>query len=327
MAQTNEPILTGAQVLVTGADGFVGSALCGALAGAGYGVGRAVRSLRDTVSPRATFLVGDIGPKTGWRDALAGAACVVHLAARTHVPRETAADPLAEYRRVNVEGTRRLAEQAASAGARRLVFLSSVKVNGETAGGRPFTENDLPRPEDAYGISKWEAEQVLRRVAAETGLEVVVLRPPLVYGPDVKGNFLRLLKLVARGVPLPLASVRNRRCLVYLGNLVDAIVKAIEAPQAAGQTYLVSDGEDVSTPDLIRAIARALDVRARLFPCPVALLRAAAALVGRGEEAARLTGSLQVDVSKIRRELGWSPRYPLAQGLAETARWFKGRES
>lgn len=316
------------RVLVTGANGFIGSALCRALVEAGHAPQGAVRRIVPSSKGLDTATcVGEIDGNTDWSAALGGIECIVHLAARTHMLRETAADLLAEYRRVNVEGTQRLAQQATAAGVRRFVFLSSVKVNGEMTAARAFTENDAPRPEDVYGISKWEAEQELLRISRATGLEIVVLRPPLVYGPGVKGNFLRLLRLVARGVPLPLASVHNRRSLVYLGNLVDAIVTAISAPQAAGQTYLVSDGQDVSTPDLVRAIARALDVRARLFPCPVALLRAAAALAGRGEEAARLTGSLQVDVSKIGRELGWQPRYTLEQGLAETARWFKSRES
>jgi len=325
VTQTNEPMSSAAPVLVTGAEGFIGSALCRALTGAGVAVRRAVRRARATENRATapTFEVGEISGSTNWTEALRGVECAVHLAAPAGVEGLAAADPLALYRRVNVAGSRRLAEQAATAGTRRLVFMSTIKVNGEASRERPFTENDPPRPEDAYGISKWEAEQALRDVAQKTGLELVVLRPPLVYGPGVKGNFLRLLQLVARGVPLPLASVHNRRSLVYLGNLVDAVVTAISAPQAAGQTYLVSDGEDLSTPDLIRAIARALGVRARLFPCPVALLRAAAALAGRGEEARRLTGSLQVDSSKMRRELAWSPRYTLEQGLAETARWFE----
>lgn len=311
------------RVLVTGASGFVGSALCRVLVEAGHAPRAALRRIvPGSKGPDTAVGVGEIDGNTHWSHALRGIDCVVHLAARTHVLREAAADPLAEYRRVNVEGTRRIAEQTAAAGVRRLIFLSSVKVNGETAGGLPFTESDPPQPEDAYGISKWEAEQVLRRIAEKTGLEIVVLRPPLVYGPGVKGNFLRLMKIVARGWPLPLASVKNQRSLVYVRNLVDVIVRAVEAPQAAGQTYLVSDGEDVSTPDLVRAIARALAVRPRLLPCPVALLRAATALAGHGDEAARLVGSLQVDSSKIRRELGWRPPHTLEQGLAETARWF-----
>jgi len=314
----------GDSVLVTGANGFVGRALCEALAASGRRVKRALRMAQpgrpDDVA------VGDIGADTDWRSALEGVSSVVHLAARTHVLRETAADSLAEYRRVNLDGTRRLAQEAGRAGVRRLVFVSSIKVNGEVT-ERPFTEDDAPRPEDAYGVSKWEAEQALARVAGETGLQVAVLRPPLVYGPEVKGNFLRLMGLVARGTPLPLASITNRRSLIYVGNLVDAVIKAIDVPAAAGRAYLVSDGDDVSTPDLVRAIARALGVAPRLLPCPPAMLRLGAALTGKRAELARLTGSLQVDGSRARRELGWQPGHTLTQGLAATARWYYSQSS
>jgi len=314
------------QVLITGADGFVGSALCRALEAAGFAVRRAVRR-SPGARPPLTYPIGEVNGDTDWSAALDGAGCVVHLAARTHVLRETALDPLEDYRRINVAGTRALARQAAAAGARRLVFVSSVKVNGERTLDRPYTEDDAPRPEDAYGVSKWEAERELGRVAAETGLETVVLRPPLVYGPGVKGNFLRLLAWTARGVPLPFASVDNRRSLIYVENLADAIRAAIAAPQAAGRAYLVSDGEDVSTPGLVRALAQALRVKARLFACPPAALSAAAALLGKRAEAARLTGSLQIDAARIRRELAWRPPHALAQGLAETARWYQATVS
>jgi nucleoside-diphosphate-sugar epimerase len=309
-------------VLVTGANGFVGRALCETLAASGRRVRRAVRAAASTTAD--TFAAGDIGADTDWRNALEGISCVVHLAARTHVLRETAADP--EYWRVNVDGTRRLAQQAAQFGVRRLVFVSSVKVNGE-ASEQPFTENDAPRPGDAYGVSKWEAEQALARVAVDTGLEAVVLRPPLVYGPGVKGNFLRLMNFIARGMPLPLASIANRRSLIYAGNLVDVTLRAIDAPGVAGRTYLISDGNDVSTPDLVRALARALGVAPRLLPCPPVMLMIGAALVGRRAELARLAGSLQVDGSAARRELGWRPRFNLSQGLAETARWYYSQSS
>ena len=311
------------RILVTGANGFVGSALCSVLDAAGYETRCAVR--RRTKQPQAqeqTISVGDIDGATDWAEALRDIESVVHLAARTHVIRETAPDPLATYRTVNVEGTRRLAEQAAAAGARRLVFLSSVKVNGERTAGRPFTEGDTPHPEDAYGTTKWEAEQALQAIERETGLQVVILRPPLVYGPGVKGNFLRLMKLVARGWPLPLASVRNRRSMVYVGNLVDAVLACIRSPAVADQTYLVSDGTDVSTPELVRALAKALGVAPRLFPFPPSLLMLGASFLGKGEEAARMLGSLQVDSSRIRREFGWQPPYTMQEGLAATARWF-----
>jgi len=312
-------------VLVTGANGFIGRALCGVLAASGRRVRKAVRmpvpGLPDAV------VVGDIGPDTDWRTALKGVSGVVHLAARTHVLRETATDPLAAYRKINVSGTERLARSAAAGGIRRLVIVSSVKVSGERTEERPFTEDGAPRPEDAYGVSKWEAEQALSRIAAETGLEVVALRPPLVYGPGVKGNFLRLMNLVARGVPLPLGAVDNRRSLIYTGNLAGAIVKALDAPQAAGRTYLVSDGEDVSTPDLVRGLARALGVKPRLLSLPLSALDLGARLAGRRAEFVRLTSSLQVDSSRIRRELDWRPPFTLAQGLELTAKWYHARSA
>jgi nucleoside-diphosphate-sugar epimerase len=205
--------------------------------------------------------------------------------------------------------------------------MSTIKVNGERTAERPYTENDAPRPEIAYGISKQEAEQALQDVAQKTGLEIVVLRPPLVYGPGVKGNFLRLMNLIARGVPLPLGAVDNRRSFIYIGNLASAIVQALGAPQAAGRTYLVSDGEDVSTPDLLRGLARALGVKPRLLSLPVAALGLGATLAGKRTEFARLTGSLQVDSSRIRRELDWQPPFTLAQGLERTAKWYLGRSS
>ena len=306
-------------VLVTGANGFVGRALCAALTASGRGFRASVRApLPDFPDAVA---VGEIGPDTDWRAALEGVQYVTHLVSRTDVLRETAPDPLAEYRRINVAGTLRLAQQAVLAGVRRLVFVSSIKVNGEWT-TKPFTEDDARRPEDAYGVSKQEAEQALARVTVGTGLELVVLRPPLVYGPRVKGNFLRLMDLVTRRTPLPLSSIDNRRSLIYVGNLVDAIVKATDAPHAAGRTYLVADGEDVSTPGLVRALAQALGVAPHLLPCPLALMRLGATLTGRHAELARLTGSLQVDSARIRRELDWRPPFTLAQGLAQTAQWY-----
>ena len=305
--------------LVTGATGFIGSALVAALQA--HAVRRALRQPAEDARP-GDCIVGNIGPDTDWRQALAGVDCVVHLAARTHVLEEDAADPLAAYRRINVEATRNLAQQATAAGVRRFVFLSSVKVNGEATPVLPYSETDAPAPQDAYGITKHEAEEVLRDIAARSAMELVILRPPLVYGPGVKGNFLRLLRLIERGVPLPLASVDNRRSLIYIGNLVDAIVTCIAAPAAAGKTYLVSDGEDVSTSALIGKLATAMGRSPRLLPCPVALLNLGAAVLGKRAAAMRLTGSLRVDSSRIRQELGWRPRYSLDQGLNATVQWY-----
>jgi nucleoside-diphosphate-sugar epimerase len=315
-------------VLVTGANGFIGRSLCRALVEAGHVPRAAVRRIvPGSKGPEPAICVGEIDGNTDWSKALRGIECIVHLASPSDPQRGSPADSLAEYRRVNVAGSRRLAEQAAAAGARRLVFMSTIKVNGERTAERAYTENDAPRPEDAYGISKQEAEQALRDVAQKTGLEIVVLRPPLVYGPGVKGNFQRLMRAVARGWPLPLGSIRNRRSLVFVGNLADSVVKALDAPRAAGRTYLVSDGEDVSTPDLVRGLARALGVKPRLLSLPLAALGLAATLAGKRAEFARLTGSLQVDSSRIRRELDWRPRYGLTEGLEETARWYHAQSA
>ena len=315
------------RTLVTGAEGFVGGTLCRHLQAAGYLVRATTRRAQalpqqSTAEFEPVVGIAQVDGSTDWRVALNEIDVVVHLAAKVHVMRRTAESP-AEYRRVNVEGTVKLARDAAVHGVKRMVFLSSAKVNGEQTLDQPYSERDIPRPEDAYSISKWEAEQALDRIAQETALEIAILRAPLVYGPCVKGNFLRLMRLVARGVPLPFASLNTRRSLVYVGNLADALITCLEAPAAAGKTYLVSDGEDVSTPALIRALAAALDVPARLFPCPVALLRIGAAAVGRGEEMSRLIHSLQIDSGRIRSELGWRPRYSLTEGLRETAQWFK----
>lgn len=307
------------QLFVTGATGFIGSALLAALQG--RAVRRALRQPAANPLPGDT-VVGDIDPDTDWGNALSGVDCVVHLAARTHVLKEDAVDPLATYRRINVGATRRLAQQAAAAGVRRFVFLSSIKVNGEATLGHPFTETDAPAPQDAYGISKREAEDVLRDIAARSAMELVILRPPLVHGPGVKGNFLRLLQLIHHGIPLPLASVRNRRSLIHVVNLADAIVAGMDAPAAAGKTFLVSDGEDISTPELIRRLAAGMGRPARLLPCPVMLLELGAALIGQRDAVARLAGSLQADASLLRNTLGWCPRIPLDQGLIDTARWY-----
>ena len=320
----NIDLHAGTRVLVTGATGFVGQVLCVRLAELGYTVRRAVRK-SPPISGHDRFetvAIGELGANTDWSQALAGVSVVCHLAARTHVLHETSHDPYAEFLRINVEGTRTLAQAAIRTGVRRMVFLSSIKVNGERTDVQPFTESASPQPEDAYGITKWEAEQALFAVARDTGFEAVILRPPLVYGAGVKGNFLRLMHWVERGVPLPLASITNRRSLIYVDNLVDAIVAAGISPAAAGNTYLVADNEDVSTPALIQSIAAAMQVRPRLFSFPRALLMAAAAAAGKREEVRRLTGSLQIDSSKIRGELAWIPRYRLTQGLAQTAQWY-----
>lgn len=312
------------RVLVTGATGFVGRALCPVLAEAGFRVTAAARDAAARV-PSADRIVAvpDIGPDTDWTEALKDANAVVHLAARVHRMSEGKSEALAENRRINTEGTRRLAEAAAEAGAKRFVFLSSVKVNGESTDGRaPFAETDVPAPQDSYAISKWEAEQALARIAATGALQPTILRPPLVYGPGVRANFLALLKVCRAAPPLPFGSVANRRSLLFVGNLADAVRRCLTRPEAAGKTYMVSDGEDVSTPELIRRLARAMHRPARLVPVPPSLLRFLAGLAGKGETVARLLDTLAVDGRKIRQDIGWSPPFTLGEGLARTAAWF-----
>ncbi|HEY9098814.1 MAG TPA: SDR family oxidoreductase [Thiobacillus sp.] len=307
------------KVVVTGATGFVGNALCTKLVASGYEV---VPAVRGKSGLQHEVAVGNLNASTNWQAALPGCDAVVHLAARVHVMDDTAQDPLALYRASNTESTLNLARQAAQAGVKRFVFISTIKVNGEGR-GTPYRETDAAAPKDAYAISKWEAEQGLRLISQETGMEVVILRPPLVYGPGVKANFLRLMQTVKKGWWLPLGAIHNRRSLLYLGNFVDAIRLSIEHPAAAGQTFLLDDGHPVATPDLIRALAHALGRPARLLAVPVGLLEWAGALVGKRAAVTRLTGSLYVDSSLIRSRLGWVPPYSMASGLAKTVASLK----
>lgn len=313
------------RILVTGATGFVGHFLCNRLLEEDINVrGTLLASERpsDLVDRVEPVTVEPLGADTQWCHAFEGVNTIIHLAARVHIMDDPSTDPLTEFRKVNVEGTARLAREAANAGVRRLVFISSIKVNGEESAA-PYTPDSLPAPSDPYGISKWEAEQALRKIEAETGLEVVVIRPTLVYGPGVKANFLNMMKIINRGIPLPLASVTNKRSLIYVGNLVDALATCAVHSEAAGETYLVNDGEDVSTPELIRRTAKALGVSARLFPVPIAFMRLAGKMINKSGAVNRLTGSLAVDSSKIRQELGWAPPFTMDEGLRETVGWFR----
>lgn len=307
--------------LVTGATGFVGRAVCAELARRQYAVRSIVRVHRVSDSVSGAELsdrvqLDDIGPATDWSGALDEVKAVVHLAARVHVMHDSSADPLAAFRGVNVAGTLNLARQAAARGVQRFLFMSSVKVNGEcTQPGLALTEGDAPAPQDAYGVSKHEAEQGLRQLSANTGMEVVIIRPALVYGPGVKANFAALMHAVQRSWPLPLGAVHNQRSLVALDNLVDFIVTCITHPQAANQTFLVSDGQDLSTTELVRGMAQAAGVPARLLPVPVWALQAGASLLGKGDAVQRLCGNLQVDISKARNLLGWVPPMSVEEGL------------
>lgn len=311
---------TSGSVLITGATGFVGRNLCGRLLSKGQKLRCAVRY---QLPIKNSVVVGDIGPYTRWGQALADIDTVIHLAARVHVMDDGEGDPLTEFRRVNVAGTINLALQAAAAGIKKMIFISTVKVHGEeTQFGNPYSEQNIPDPLDAYSISKHEAEKVLRRIAEETGLDVVIIRPPLVYGPDVKANFLTMMRWLKRGIPLPLGFVNNRRSFVALDNLVDLIVTCIDHPAAANQIFLVSDGEDISTTDLLRRLGHALGRPARLVPVPVPLLHAGGVILGKQDILRRLCGSLQVDISKAKQRLGWVPPISVDEALQKTARGF-----
>lgn len=302
-------------ILVTGASGFLGSAVVVALLQYDYSVVGSVRSFAGGCH-WGLVETGSITAATDWSEALTGKFAVIHCAARVHVMDDSEDDPLTVFRDVNVKGTLNLARQAVAAGVKRFIFISSIKVNGEqTAVGQPFSSQDTPSPEDFYGISKHEAEQGLRELAAETGMEVVIIRPPLVYGPGVKGNFASMVKLVGKGLPMPLGAIHNKRSFVALDNLVDLIITCIDHPGAANETFLVSDGEDLSTTLLLRGVAEAMGKPSRLISVPASVLQFGATLLGKKAVAQRLLGSLQVDISHTQKCLNWAPPLTVKQGF------------
>jgi UDP-N-acetyl-alpha-D-quinovosamine dehydrogenase len=309
------------RVLVTGATGFVGHILCDVLAQAGYLVRAALRNDRSVPEGvTEKFVTGDIASTTNWGLALRDVDSVIHAAARAHFLHDSLANSRL-YIETNADGTRRLAEEAAQAGVRRFVFLSSIKVNGEETTSKAYTLSDEPRPRDAYGTSKWLGERSLLEVAARSGMEASIVRSPLIYGPGVRANFLRLMRWVDKQRPLPLGAIKNRRSLVNVWNLCDLLTELLKNPAAAG-TWMVSDGEDLSTPELIRLIALAMDRRVRLLPVPAGLLRFCGAVVGRKAEIARLCGSLVVDIAQTRNQLRWTPPVAIEDALARTVAWY-----
>jgi nucleoside-diphosphate-sugar epimerase len=313
------------RVLVTGASGFVGRTVCESALRRGLKVRGSYRSQgSQSLMPAEVekIRIPSVNGDTDWSTALTGVDGVIHLAACVHIANDTTKDSLATYRAVNTVGTKRLVNMAIAAGVRRFIYMSTIKVNGEETLSAPFTEGDSPQPDGAYAISKWEAEQVLHEIAAKSDIEVVILRPPLVYGMGVGANFIRLLHFVQRRIPLPLGSVSNRRSFVYVKNLADAALVSLTHHQATGRTYLVSDGEDVSTPDLLRRIAIAMGVSARVFHCPPRLLETVGSILGNSSEVSRLLGSLSIDSTRFRFETGWLPPYTMSQGLRETAQWY-----
>lgn len=310
------------KILVTGGNGFVGTAFVQLALQKGCQVRLAQRAMNNTLPAAAEIcIVGEIGPDTIWEKALDGCDMVVHLAARVHKMNESAADPAAEYWRTNVDGTLNLARQAIAAGVKRFLFMSSIKVNGE---GRetPYSEVDTPVPEDLYAQSKWEAEQQLKNVVSTSNMRLIVLRPPLVYGPGVGANFLKLITLVMSGIPLPLGSVKNARSLIYVGNLADAMYTCLVCDLGQINTFLVSDKDDVSTPKLVRILAEALERPVRTVPFPEMLLRCLGALAGKLKQVERLIGSLTIDSRQIQEKLNWSPPYTLSEGVKYTVKWY-----
>lgn len=313
------------RVLVTGATGFVGRGLIQRILSDGFHspIGTTRQSPIDFPVGIETIQIDEIGQDLDWSDSLVGSEIIIHLAARVHVMNDPSSDPLTLFRTANVQGTLNLARQAVSAGVKRFILVSSIKVNGEsTLPGKPFQAEDLPAPKDPYGISKMEAEEGLKRLATETGMEVVIIRPPLVYGPGVKANFLNMMRWVNRSIPLPLGSIHNKRSLVALDNLVDLIVTCIDHPAAANQTFLAGDGEDLSTTELLGRLGQAMGKPARLIPVPVHLLKLGAMIIGKQEIATRLFGNLQVDISKAHEVLGWKPPITVDQGLERTVKGF-----
>ena len=312
------------KLLLTGATGFVGSALQQSiLASEKYDLTMAVRGAIDVSSAVRVVPVADLTAATDWTDALQGVDVVIHSAARVHVMNDLSTDPLAEFRKVNVDGTLALARQAVAAGVKRFVFVSSIKVNGEkTELGSPYSADDRPNPVDPYGVSKHEAEQALLALAQETGLEVAIVRPVLVYGPGVKANFRNMMKWVSRGVPLPLGAIHNKRSLVALDNLVDLILTCAEHPAAVNQVFLASDGNDLSTTQILQQLGVAMNKPTRLLPVPMSWLGFAFGLLGKRKFSQRLCGSLQVDITKNQQLLGWKPSVSVEDAMFKTAKAY-----
>ncbi len=310
------------KVLVTGASGFVGKSIIAELNQRNIftiAVGR-ITVLSDA---KVFIAVPDFSAKDIWQKTLSNCDVIIHLAARVHVMNNQIKNPLKAFLTVNLDHTVNLAEAAAKAGVKRFVFVSSIKVNGEYTEKQPFTENDLPNPRDPYAVSKHKAEKALRQIEKETGMHVVILRPPLIYGAGVKANFAALLRLIDKKLPLPLANINNKRSLIYVNNFVDAIITCAIHPAAVGQTYLVSDGEDVSIPQLIKKIALAFGKPSYLFPLPIFMMRFLAKFIGKAASVDRMTESLVIDNSKIRQELNWKPPFTMAEGLNATVDWYR----
>ena len=313
------------KILVTGASGFIGHVLIPRLIKSGHEVIATSRNANLKPTGATTHTIAELGPNTDWGDALSDVKAVIHLAARVHVMSDNASDPIAEYRRINAEGTAKLAKDAAIAGVRHFIFMSTIKVNGETSGLVPFNALDIPAPKEPYAIAKLEAEEVLLRTVRYSNMRATIIRPPLVYGPGVKGHFVSLLKICRKGWPLPIDCIDNRRSIIYVGNLVDMVHRLIEAPPSTTGVYLCRDPQDVSTPELFQKVSAALGVKPLIVPFPLSLLRLSAALIRKKAIFSRLTESLYVDDGPTCNDLNWTPPFSMLQGLKETATWFHNR--
>jgi nucleoside-diphosphate-sugar epimerase len=309
-------------ILLTGASGFVGHQLAAALNRQNISLKCATRTPFSFDGAPLSELIPGIDGQTNWSKCLVDVDTVIHAAARVHIMKDDSLDPLAEFRKVNVDGTLNLARQAASAGIKRFIFVSSIKVNGEVTTDKPFTASDDPAPIDPYGQSKFEAEMALRELANVTGLEVVIVRPPLVYGPGVRANFLKLMQLVKAGVPLPFGAVHNRRSMVALENLVDLLITCTHHSAAAGKTFMVSDDSDMSIGELVRMLAGAMGRRPILLPVPPEIMVGAASLLGKSAVASRLLGSLQVDIADTKSSLRWQPVVSMQEAVNRTVTHF-----
>ncbi|MBP59139.1 MULTISPECIES: UDP-glucose 4-epimerase family protein [Idiomarina] len=304
------------KIILTGASGFIGSYVASLIERLPNAELTCPVRRQGSVSFGREIVVGELDSGTNWSSIVLGKEVIIHAAARAHIAKDDLPDPLSEYRKINVDGTLNLAREAASAGVRRFIFISSIGVNGNI-NQRPFTEEDRPNPSEFYAQSKWEAEQGLWEIGKETGMEIVIIRPPLVYGPGAPGNFGALTRWVEKGIPLPLGAIRNQRSLVAIDNLVDLIVTCVEHPNAANQVFLAGDGEDLSTTELLKGVAQAMGRPSRLIPVPEGALMFGATLLGKKGVAQRLLGSLQVDISKARQLLGWKPPVTVIEGLTK----------
>jgi nucleoside-diphosphate-sugar epimerase len=315
--------------LLTGASGFLGKHLAGVLIESGFDIKPVLRKKNELNSDLNSMVVKGIDSHTDWSTDLDGLDFVIHCAARVHVTDETVEDPLEAFREVNVQGTLALAKAAAKSGIKRFIFISSIKVNGESTTNRsPYKSTDGPSPNDPYGVTKAEAEKGLKLIAVETGIEVVIIRPPLVYGPDVKANFAAMLKLASTGIPLPFGCINeNKRSMVYIGNLISLIVECINNPNAVNQIFLVSDDNDLSTKEFVKGLSAGLGKSGLMLPVPKLFFSVAGKVLGKSAIIDRLCGSLQVDISHTKDTLNWHPPYSVEQGFAATAKYFKNQHS